>query len=73
MYRRIVILAAIALALAACQTSSASRKQELAQICADPSNRQSGSFYFSECEALYPLTATQLQKMYVRGAPVGSN
>jgi hypothetical protein len=51
--------------LAACQTNSADRGQELARICADPQNRAPGSFYFSECQAIHPLTAKQLQKDYV--------
>lgn len=58
----------VGLALAGCQ-SSQSRQAELAQICANPVNRQPGNFYFSECQSLYPSTSRQLQKNYLLGAP----
>lgn len=58
------------LALAACQTPQA-RQAQLASICADPANRQPNTFYFSECQSLYPSTNRQLQRDYLRGAPAG--
>lgn len=69
------ILAGIALSfgliLAACQTSQ-SRQAQLATICADPANRQPKSFYWSECQALYPSSDQALQKDYLLGAAVGN-
>jgi hypothetical protein len=59
---------AMAALLSACQTSQ-SRKDQLATICADPINRQSGSFYFDECQSLYPSTDRQLQRNYRTNAP----
>ena len=68
------ILAGIALSfgliLAACQTSQ-SRQAQLATICADPVNRQPNTFYWAECQSLYPSTDRQLQKDYALGAPTG--
>ncbi len=32
---------------------------QLQQICADPGNRAAGSFYYQECQSLYPLTQQQ--------------
>lgn len=60
----------IGICLSACQTPQ-DRQAELARICADPVNRQSGSFYFSECQSLYPSTSRQLQRDYRLGAPAG--
>lgn len=56
--------------LAGCQTSQ-SRKEQLAAICADPANRQPKTFYFSECQTLYPSSDQALQKDYLLGAPAG--
>jgi hypothetical protein len=71
---RTYILVGIALSfgliLAACQTSQ-SRQAQLATICADPVNRQPNSFYWAECQSLYPSTDRQLQKDYALGAPTG--
>lgn len=58
-------------ALAGCQTSQ-SRQEQLAAICADPANRQPKTFYFSECQTLYPSSAQQLQQNYRYGAAVGN-
>lgn len=59
---------AAGLALSACQTPQ-SRQAELARLCADPANRQVGSFSYGECQTLYPLTNKQRQQNYVTGAP----
>lgn len=59
---------AAALALPACQTPQ-SRQAELARLCADPSNRQIGSFSYGECQSIYPLTNAQRQKNYFTGSP----
>jgi hypothetical protein len=71
---RTYILVGIALSfgliLAACQTSQ-SRQAQLATICAEPVNRQPNSFYWAECQSLYPSTDRQLQKDYALGAPTG--
>ena len=66
--RPICLSIAIALLLPACQTSQ-SRQQQLATICADPVNREPGSFYWSECQAIMPSSDQQLQKNYQLGAP----
>lgn len=63
---------AAGLALSACQTPQA-RQAELAQICANPVNRQPNNLYFAECQSLYPSTSRQLQKDYVLGAPTGDD
>ncbi|MGO4405221.1 hypothetical protein AB4Z10_13285 [Bosea sp. RAF48] len=69
------ILVGIALSfgliLAGCQTSQ-SRQAQLAAICADPANRQPQSFYWSECQTLYPSSDRALQKDYQLGAAVGN-
>jgi len=70
-YVAIGLAFAAGLSLTACQTSQ-SRQAELAQICANPVNRQPGNFYFSECQSLYPSTSRKLQKDYVLGAPTGN-
>lgn len=64
----IILSIAIAAVLSACQTSQ-SRQQQLATICADPVNREPGSFYWDECQAIMPLSDAQLQKNYQLGAP----
>ncbi|CAH1692092.1 conserved exported hypothetical protein [Hyphomicrobiales bacterium] len=56
--------------LAGCQTSEA-RSAQLAKICADPGNRQPGSFYFAECQAVDPSSDKALQKDYMLGSPTG--
>lgn len=63
---------AAGLALPACQTPQ-SRQAELAQICANPVNRQPGNLYFSECQSLYPSTSRQLRRDYQLGAPTGDD
>jgi hypothetical protein len=68
---RMILVAAVALAATGCQ-SSQSRKEQLQAICADPVNRQPKSFYWSECQALYPSSPAQLDKDYVEGAPTGN-
>ncbi len=69
------ILAGIALSigliLAGCQ-SSQSRQAQLAAICADPANRQPKTFYWSECQTLYPSSDQALQKDYLLGSAVGN-
>jgi hypothetical protein len=64
------IALSLGLILAACQTSQ-SRQQQLAAICADPVNRQPNTFYWAECQSLYPSTGRQLQRDYTLGAPTG--
>lgn len=59
---------AFGLILSACQTPQG-RQDELARICADPVNRAPGSFYWGECQSLYPSTEQQLQKNFLRNAP----
>lgn len=59
---------ALGLILSACQTPQG-RQDELARICADPVNRAPGSFYWGECQSLYPSTEQQLQKNFLRNAP----
>ena len=61
-------MAASLVLLAACQTPQG-RQDELARICADPVNRAPGSFYWGECQSLYPSTEQQLQKNFLRNAP----
>jgi len=58
------------LMLGGCQ-SSGHRRAELAQICADPGNRQTGSFYFDECAAYTHPSNRRLQRDYQLGAPEG--
>ncbi len=65
------LLLLVAPTLAGCQTSQ-SRQAELAQICANPVNRQPQNFYYSECQALYPSTSRQFQRNYRLGAPTGN-
>jgi hypothetical protein len=60
------------LALSGCQTSQA-RKDQLATICADPNNRQPNTFYYDECQTLYPSTTQQRQRDYGQNAPVGDD
>jgi hypothetical protein len=67
--RHLIVL--VALGAAGCQTTQ-SRQSELAAICANPANRQPKSFYFSECQALYPSSARELEKDYAQGAPSGN-
>lgn len=64
-------LLVIGVILAGCQTSQ-QRQAQLAAICADPANRQPQTFYFSECQTLYPSSDSALQKDYMLGAPVGN-
>ncbi|WP_156412432.1 hypothetical protein [Bosea sp. Root483D1] len=64
------LAASLGLTLSACQTPQA-RQAQLATICADPANRQPNTFYWSECQSLYPSTDRQLQKDYALGAPTG--
>lgn len=59
------------LSLAGCQTSQ-SRQAQLAAICADPANRQPKTFYWSECQTLYPSSDQALQKDYLLGSAVGN-
>lgn len=66
--RAVFAFIGVAMLLPACQTSQ-SRQQQLATICADPVNRQPGSFYFDECQAIMPSSDAQLQKNYQLGAP----
>ncbi|UZF92113.1 hypothetical protein [Bosea sp. NBC_00550] len=61
----------LGLILSACQTPQ-SRQAELAQICANPVNRATGSFYYGECQSLYPSTDRRLQRNYRLGAPTGN-
>ncbi len=61
---------AAGLALPACQTPQ-SRQAELTRICADPYNRESGSFYYGECQSIDPLTDAQRQQDYFTGSPAG--
>jgi len=70
MKRSIVIgcVLAAGLALSSCQTPQA-RQADLARLCADPANRQVGSFSYGECQTLYPLTNKQRQQNYRLGAP----
>lgn len=56
--------------MCACQTS-ASRNVELAQICADPANRAAGTFYYQECQSLYPLTEKQRRSQEALARGVG--
>ncbi len=65
------IVVSIGLIVSGCQ-SSQSRQQQLATICADPSNRQPKSDYWSECQVLYPSSSQQLQRNYRLGAPTGN-
>lgn len=58
------------LVLTACQTPQ-SRQAELSRICADPANREPGTFYFSECQSIDPSGSRQLQRDYALGAPAG--
>lgn len=66
--RPVILLIAMAALLPACQTSQ-SRQDQLATICADPVNREPGSFYWSECQAIAPSSDQQLQQNYRLGAP----
>lgn len=59
---------AAGLAQSACQTPQ-SRQAELARLCADPANRQVGSFSYDECQTRYPLTNEQRQQSYLTSAP----
>jgi len=61
---------AAGLALPACQTPQ-SRQAELVRICADPYNRQLGSFYYDECQSVDPRTTAQRQQDYFTGSPTG--
>ena len=67
---RLALGAIAASLLTGCQSTEA-RKQQLAQICADPLNRQVGTFYFDECESLYPLTNAQKAKLIQTYGPSG--
>jgi hypothetical protein len=67
--KRILFVAATAGLIAACQSSGQSRQQQLAALCADPSNRAPRSDYFMECQSLYPLTNAQRAKLYQQTAP----
>lgn len=69
-YISVGIALSLGLILAGCQTSQ-SRQEQLAAICADPANRQPNTFYWAECQSLYPSTSRQLQKDYALGAPTG--
>lgn len=69
-YILVGIALSLGLILAACQASQ-SRQEQLATICADPANRQPNTFYWTECQSLYPSTSRQLQKDYALGAPTG--
>lgn len=64
----LVLTIALAVLLSACQTSQ-SRQEQLATICADPVNREPGSFYWNECQAIDPSSEAQLQRDYRVGAP----
>ncbi len=66
----VVLATSLGLALSACQTPQA-RQAQLATICADPANRQPNTFYWSECQSLYPSSDRQLQKNYALGAATG--
>ena len=59
------------LALAGCQTSG-DRMSQLAQICADPANRAAGTFYYQECQSLYPITEQQRQQQEALARGVGA-
>ena len=64
----ILLSIAMAALLPACQTAQ-SRQEQLATICADPVNREPGSFYWAECQAISPSSDRQLQDNYRMGAP----
>jgi hypothetical protein len=69
-FRLLALPLVIGAALAGCQ-STQSRNDQLATICADPANRQPQSFYWGECQSLYPSSNEQLQQDYRLGAPGG--
>ncbi len=71
-FLRVLLPLVLGAVLAGCQTSQA-RNDQLAAICADPANRQPQSFYWGECQSLYPSTNQQLQQNYLLGAPTGSD
>jgi hypothetical protein len=64
-------MAGIGGVVSGCQ-STQSRQAELQTICANPANRQPQSFYWSECQALYPSTPKQLEEDAFQGAPTGN-
>ncbi|GGH31679.1 hypothetical protein GCM10007036_43050 [Alsobacter metallidurans] len=66
-----IALLAFAVLLAGCQTQG-DRMAQLQQICADPGNRAAGSFYYQECQSLYPLTAQQRQQGEALARGVGA-
>jgi hypothetical protein len=59
--------------LGGCQSTSQHSRAELTRICADPANRAPtpGNLYYDECQALYPSSPKQLEKVYQQQAPTG--
>ncbi len=66
--RPLCVSLAIGFALSACQTPQ-SRQAQLETICADAVNRQPGSFYWGECQSLYPSSDRKLQKDFQINSP----
>ncbi len=68
----VALLAVGVFVLCGCQSTQHNRA-ELAQICANPSNRlpTPGNLYYDECQAIDPSSSQQLGKTYFREAPVG--
>jgi hypothetical protein len=64
---RVFILLAATTILCGCQSSQHS-SEELARICSNPVNRQPG-VYFDECQKVYPLSRSQLRKIYQQNPP----
>jgi len=62
--RTLLLLLLTAAMLGACQSSS--KQEDLTRICADPANRAPvpGNVYYDECQALYPSSPRQLEKVY---------
>ena len=67
---RLAFLFALGCALSACQTGS-DRLAELSRICANPENRAIGTFYYGECQTLYPLSPRQFQQQEELARGVG--
>jgi hypothetical protein len=63
----------VLIALASCQSTTQHSSAELARICANPANRTptAGNLYYDECQALYPSSQKQLEKVYRQNAPAG--
>ncbi|SDR46392.1 hypothetical protein SAMN05444161_4197 [Rhizobiales bacterium GAS191] len=69
---KLAALALAALILCGCQ-STQHNQAELAQICANPANRQPtpGNLYYDECQAIHPSSQAQLSKTHFQDAPAG--